>query len=220
MEKESVLSMPDILPFPPVSPTCLSPSTKETRKELSQWWTQVLGIGSKSPIVRGLFALLSEPHAEDQASQGFSVLQTQWWLQHKIHLSNLALTRSATSLYQRQHSCRGQSSAELYLPGLKTDHSRLFDTLFAFVICRTMWTWGAWESCETSNRFLCLSYHRNAVTTSTEYGSCLAAHHQVNATNRKKKKTPSHRKKNAMHTNTTPLELQDIDPSAGFYIRY
>lgn len=146
-----------ILPLPPVSPARLSPSRKETRRELNQWRTQVLGSRSKFTGVRAFFALLSEPHGEDQASQGFSVLQEQWRLQCKIHLSKLALTQSATSVYQQQHSCRGQSSAELYLPGLNTDHLHFFDTLFAFVIRHTKWTWGAWEPCETSNRFPCLS---------------------------------------------------------------
>lgn len=68
-----------------------------------------------------------------------------------------------------------------------------------------MWTWGDWKPCETSNRFPCLSQHRNAVTTSGEYGSCLAARHQVNETNRKKKKNHSiPYEKKAMQTNTLP----------------
>lgn len=35
MEKESVLSMAYILPLPPVSPACVSPPRKETRRELT-----------------------------------------------------------------------------------------------------------------------------------------------------------------------------------------
>lgn len=54
IQKESLLSKPDILPFPSVSAACFSPSKTETRRE--SWASgEALGSRSESATVRGFF---------------------------------------------------------------------------------------------------------------------------------------------------------------------
>lgn len=172
IQKESLLSKPDILPFPSASAARFSPAKRETRR--GSWASgEALGSRSGSATVR-VFCFTVRTTWRGMSFPG--VLRVRDTVMHdcsvKFASPNWLLHSRCERVCTDSSTAAGtHCSAELYLPALKTSHSCLFDTLFASVIPHTMWTWGARELCETSNMLLlklCFSYHRNTVTTGTE----------------------------------------------------
>lgn len=174
IQKESLLSKPDILPFPSVSAACFSPSKTETRR--GSWASgEALGSRSESATVRGFFALLSGPRGEGWASQEFSELQTQWWTTAawNSRLQTDCYTAGVNGCVPTAAQLQEHRAQQNFTCLLWRQVTHVFLTLY-LLLWYPMWTLGARELCETCNVLLlklCFSYHRNTVTTGTEYAA-------------------------------------------------